>query len=74
MIDARLGPDAQEERTPGEALAGRLRTGVGFAHTPRTLTPQFCAHTPLALLLRAGVHAAMCHRWPRGRTLEAGQA
>jgi hypothetical protein len=32
MIDARLVPDAQEEMTPGEAIAGMLLTGLGFAN------------------------------------------
>jgi Domain of unknown function (DUF4277) len=35
-IDARLVPDAQEEITPGEAVAGLILQGVGFAHKPLT--------------------------------------
>ena len=54
MIDARLGPDAQEEITPGDAVAGMILNGLGFANKPLTLTPQFFANTPLDLLFRAG--------------------
>ena len=43
MIDARLGPDAQEEITPGEAVAGMILNGLGFANRPLSLTPQFFA-------------------------------
>ena len=70
MIDARLVPDAQEEITPGEAIAGMLRNGLGFANKPMTLTPQFFANKPLDLLFRAGVHAAMFNRFKLGRTLD----
>ena len=74
MIDARLVPDAQEEITPGEAIAGMLLNGVGFANKPMTLTPQFFANTPLDLLFRAGVHAEMFNRLKLGRTLDEIQA
>jgi transposase len=69
MIDARLVPDEQEEITPGEAVAGMILNGLGVAKRPLSLTPQFCAHTPLDLLCRGGVHAEMFHRFQRGRTL-----
>ena len=70
MIDARLVPDAQEEITPGEAIAGMLLNGLGFANKPMTLTPQFFANKPLDLLFRAGVHAEMFNRFKLGRTLD----
>jgi transposase len=70
MIDARLVPDAQEEITPGEAIAGMILNGLGFTHRPLSLTPQFFANTPLDLLLRDGVHAEMCNRLKLGRTLD----
>jgi transposase len=70
MIDARLVPDEQEEITPGEAVAGMILNGLGFAHKPLTLTPQFFANKPLDLLLRAGVHAEMFNRFKLGRTLD----
>ena len=70
MIDARLVPDEQEEITPGEAVAGMILNGLGFANRPLSLTPQFFAHTPLDLLWRGGVHAEMCNRFQLGRTLD----
>ena len=41
MINARLVPDAQEVLTPGEAVAGMMLNGLGFANRPLSLTPQF---------------------------------
>ena len=70
MIDARLVPDEQEEITPGEAVAGMILNGLGFANRPLSLTPQFFAHTPLDLLFRGGVHAEMFNRFQLGRTLD----
>ena len=70
MIDARLVPDEQEEITPGEAVAGMILTGLGFANRPLSFTPQFFANTPLDLLWRGGVHAEMCNRFTLGRTLD----
>ncbi len=70
MIDARLVPDEQEEITPGEAVAGMILNGLGFANRPLSLTPQFFAHTPLDRLCRGGVHAEMCNRFQLGRTLD----
>ena len=70
MIDARLVPDKQEEITPGEAVAGMIRNGLGFANHPLSLTPQFFANTPLDLLLREGVRADLCNRFQLGRTLD----
>ena len=57
MIDARLVPDEQEEITPGEAVAGMILNGLGFANRPLSLTPQFFANKPLDLLFREGVDA-----------------
>jgi transposase len=70
MIDARLVPDAQEEITPGEAIAGMILNGLGFTNRPLSLTPQFFANKPLDLLFREGVHAAMFNRFKLGRTLD----
>jgi transposase len=70
MIDARLVPDKQEGLTPGEAMAGMILNGLGFANRPLSLTPQFFAHTPLGLLFREGVHAEMFNRFKLGRTLD----
>ena len=58
MIDARIVPDEQEEITPGEAIAGMILNGLGFANRPLSLTPQFFANKPLDLLLRDVVKAA----------------
>jgi transposase len=55
MIDVRLVPNRQEEITPGEAVAGMILNGLGFANRPLSLTPQFFANKPLDLLFREGV-------------------
>ena len=34
MIDRRLVPEAPERRTPGEAVAGMILQGLGWAHRP----------------------------------------
>jgi transposase len=70
MIDARRVPDAPEEITPGEAVAGMILNGLGFANRPRSRTPQFLTNQPLDLLFRPGVRAAMCNRFKLGRTLD----
>jgi len=63
MIDARLVPDEQEEITPGEAVAGMILNGLGFANRPLSLTPQFFTNKPLDLLFRPGVRAEMFNRF-----------
>ena len=70
MIDARLIPDAQEVITPGEAVAGMILNGLGFANRPLSLTPQFFANKPLDLLFREGIRAEMFNRFKLGRTLD----
>jgi transposase len=70
MIDTRIVPDEQEEITPGEAVAGMILNGLGFANRPLSLTPQFFANKPLDLLFREGVQAAMFNRFKLGRTLD----
>jgi transposase len=74
MIDARLKPDAQEAITPGEAVAGMILNGLGFANRPLSLTPQFFANKPLDLLFHEGVHAEMFNRFKLGRTLDEAHA
>jgi len=74
MIDSRLLPDEQERITPGEAVAGMILNGLGFAHRPLSLTPQFFANTPLDLLLREGIDAEMFNRFKLGRTLDEAHA
>src|SRR4249920_3480360 len=69
-IDARLVPDEQEEITPGEAVAGMILNGLGFANRPLSLTHQFFTNKPLDLLLREGVQAEMCNRFKLGWTLD----
>jgi hypothetical protein len=59
MMNARLVPDQQEVLTPGEAVAGMILNGLGFAHRPLSLTPQFFASKPLELLLHDGVRSEM---------------
>jgi len=70
MIDARLVPDEQEDITPGEAVAGMILNGLGFANRPLSLTPQFFTQKPLDLLFRQGVRAEMFNRFKLGRTLD----
>src|SRR5262245_46070752 len=74
MIDSRLVPDAQERITPGEAVAGMILNGLGFANRPLSLTPQFFANKPLDLLLREGIDATMFNRFKLGRTLDEASA
>src|SRR6476646_7278533 len=70
MIDQRLVPDAQEVLTPGEAMAGMILNGLGFANRPLSLTPQFFANKPLDLLFHEGIRALMFNRFKLGRTLD----
>jgi len=74
MINARLVPDEQEVITPGEAMAGMILNGLGFANRPLSLTPQFFANKPLDLLFREGIHAEMFTRFKLGRTLDEAYA
>jgi Domain of unknown function (DUF4277) len=74
MINARLVPDPQDVRTPGEAVAGMILHGLGCAHRPLSLTPPFCASTPRDLLVHDGVRAEMFTRCKRGRTLDEASA
>ncbi len=74
MIDRRLVPDDQEVITPGEAVAGMILNGLGFAHRPLSLTPQFFANKPLDLLFRQGIDAEMFNRFKLGRTLDEATA
>ena len=74
MIDTRLVPDAQEKITSGEAVAGMILNGLGFANRPLSLTPQFFANKPLDLLFRQGIDAEMFNRFKLGRTLDAAYA
>src|SRR5712692_6392725 len=70
MIDARLLLHDQEEITAGEAVAGMILNGLGFANRPLSLTPQFFANKPLDLLFHEGVRAERFNRFKLGRTLD----
>jgi transposase len=70
MIDARLGAEAPEEITSGEAVAGMSLNGVGLANRPLSFTPPCFAKTPLDLWFREGVRAEMFNRFKLGRTLD----
>ena len=74
MINARLVPDAPAVITPGEAVAGMILNGLGFANRPLSLTPQFFANKPLELLFRDGIRADMFNRFKLGRTLDEAYA
>lgn len=68
-IDTGVGLDAQEGITTGEAIAGMLLNGGGFAERARSLPPQFFAHKPGGRRVRAGVSAEPGNRFPLGRSL-----
>ena len=70
MIDARIVPDDQEDITTGEAVAGMMLNGLGFSDRPLSLTPQFFANQPVALLCREGVSAEHFNRFKLGRSLD----
>ena len=74
MIDRRLVPDSQEKITPGEAVAGMILNGLGFANRPLSFTPKFFANKPLDLLFRQGIDAEMFNRFKLGRTLDEAYA
>src|SRR5262245_62123911 len=74
MIDRRLVPDAQERIKPGEAVAGMILKGLGFANRPFSLTTPFLPNNPLDLLLRHGIDAEMFNRFKLGRTLDEASA
>jgi transposase len=74
MINARLRPDKHEVLTPGEAVAGMILNGLGFANRPMSLTPQFFANKPLDLLVRDGIRADMFNRFTLGRILDEAYA
>ena len=74
LINTRLMPDAQEMITPGEAVAGMILNGLGFANRPLSLTPQFFASKPLDLLFRQDINAEMFNRFKLGRTLDEASA
>src|SRR5438093_6286731 len=69
MIDTRIVPDDQEDITTGEAVAGMILNGLGFSDRPLSLTPQFFANKPVALLFREGVSADHFNRFKLGRSL-----
>ena len=67
MIDTRLVPDTQAMMTPGEAVAGMLLNGVGFAHRPLSWTP----HRPSGLQPAEVQQVVHQRHHARGRTLDA---
>lgn len=69
-IDARIIPAEPEESSPGEAVAGRILTGLGLAARPLSLPPQVCANKPMTLLGREGVSARHGNRCTLGRSLD----
>jgi transposase len=70
MIDTHLVPDQQAMITPGEAVAGMILNGLGFANRPLSLTSQFFPSKPLDLLFREGIDAEMFKCFTLGRTLD----
>ena len=51
-----------------------ILNGLGCAHRPLSLTPQFFRNKPLELLCRGAIRAELCTRVKLGRTLDAVQA
>ncbi len=70
IIDERLGVDPDEEITTGEAVAGMILNGLGFANRPLTLMPEFFENKSLDLLFREGVEAKYFNRFKLGRALD----
>ena len=70
IIDQRLGVDPDEEITTGEAVAGMILNGLGFANRPLTLMPEFFENKSLDLLFRKGVEAKHFNRFKLGRALD----
>src|SRR5262249_15038748 len=54
MLDKRLVPNEQEVITPGEAVAGMILNGLGFAHRPLSLSE----HSVILTLSAAAVDDA----------------
>ena len=74
MLHARLVPDPPAGLTPGEAVAGMMLHGLGFAHRPLSLTPHFFASTPLELWWHDGVRSELFTRCTLGRTRDEADA
>ena len=70
MIDARLIPDAREEISTGEAVAGMILNSLGFSDRPMTLTPQFFENKPVEVLFREGISPEQFNRFKLGRSLD----
>lgn len=69
-IDKLIGTDEQEIITTGEAIAGMIINGLGFASRSMSLTPQFFETKALDILLRKGVEAKHLNRFKLGRSLD----
>ena len=69
-IDDHIEPDAREEITAGEAVAGMILNGLGFSQRPISLTPQFFENKPMEVLFREGVTASHFNRFKLGRSLD----
>jgi transposase len=74
MMNARLVLDQQAVLTPGEAMAGMMLNGLGFAHRPWSLTPQFFASQPRDRLFHDSIRAEMFNRFKLGRPLDEAYA
>jgi transposase len=70
MIDFRITPDAREEITTGEAIAGMIINGLGFSDRPMSLTPQFFEGKALGIFIREDITPDMLNRFKLGRSLD----
>ena len=70
IIDKRLGIEADEKISTGEAVAGMILNGLGFANRPLTLMPEFFENKSLDLFFRPEVEAEHFNRFKLGRALD----
>ncbi len=70
FIDTRLGVDAREEITTGEAVAGMILNGLGFCSQPLSLTPNFLETKALDQLFGRKMDHENFNRFKLGRVLD----
>ncbi len=70
LLDTRLVPDTQEMTRPGEAVAGMILNGLGFANRPLSSRPRFFASKPLDLVYREGIESTIVRDFKLGCTLD----
>ena len=71
FIDNRIGTDARETISTGEAVAGMIINGLGFSNRPLSLTPQFFQNKALSQLFGKLMNADHFNRFKLGRALDS---